>query len=748
MRARRVRHADVGHRGRISARWRCATVVVAAAALSLAAGAVPAWAAGGYAVTATIPVGSNPEGVAVDPAAGTVYVTNQSDGTVSVVDEATSTVTATIPLGSGQLWAYYPEGVAVDPAAGTVYVANAGYGFSDGGNLSVIDAATSTVTATILPFYNPPSAPADPWGVAVDPTANTVYVTNYRQYGTVAVIDEATSGVTATIPVGSYPEGVAADPAAGTVYVANFDSGTVSVIDEATSTVTATIPVGSGPEGVAADPAAGTVYVTSADGTVSVIDAATSAVTATISVGSGPRGVAVDPAAGTVYVANSGDDTVSVIDAATSAVTATIPVGSDPSGVAVDPATHTAYVANSADDTVSVITPPAPPSGLAAAVVGPVSGPPSGVALTWTDNATDPAATLVRVERASDPGFTVGVTDFPLGAAATSYTDTAVVEGATYYYRVQAENDGTTSAWSDPVSITFTTVPAAPASLAVTGPVSGALGGVTLNWTDTPGGALVTHMVVQRATNPGFTTGLADFPLGTAATSYTDSNVVQGTTYYYRVRAENEASNSDWSNTVSVLYTTVPAAPAGLTATLAGSSVSLNWTVQADIAPATQLDIERATNSGFTSKVTDTLVGPALSTYTDSNVVKGTTYYYRVRAENQASDSAWSNVASILVPLPPAAPGNLFARAVVSGPASDAISLTWTENTAPAVTGFTIQDSTSPAFTTAVTTFTAGPAIRTYALAGLLRRTRYYIRIEAVTGAATSGWTTTTVTTP
>lgn len=87
MRARRDHHAGVGHRGGASARWRGA-VVVAVAALSLAAVAVPASAAGGYTVTATIPVGSDPDEVAVDPAAGTVYVTNYSDGTVSVITAA------------------------------------------------------------------------------------------------------------------------------------------------------------------------------------------------------------------------------------------------------------------------------------------------------------------------------------------------------------------------------------------------------------------------------------------------------------------------------------------------------------------------------------------------------------------------------------------------------------------------------------------------------------------------------------
>ncbi len=82
----------------------------------------------------------------------------------------------------------------------------------------------------------------------MDPAAGTVYVTN-NDDGTgmaswVSVINAATNAVIATIPVGADPNGVAVDPVAGTVYVNNAQWNTVSVINAATRTVTAIIPVG------------------------------------------------------------------------------------------------------------------------------------------------------------------------------------------------------------------------------------------------------------------------------------------------------------------------------------------------------------------------------------------------------------------------------------------------------------------------------------------------------------------------
>lgn len=62
------------------------------------------------AINQSISVGETPEGLAVDPSSGNVYVTNYTSNNVSVISAATNTVTATIPVGSN------PFGIAIDAA--------------------------------------------------------------------------------------------------------------------------------------------------------------------------------------------------------------------------------------------------------------------------------------------------------------------------------------------------------------------------------------------------------------------------------------------------------------------------------------------------------------------------------------------------------------------------------------------------------------------------------------------------------
>jgi len=288
--------------------------------------------------TDTIPVGSRPWGVAIAPDGSRVYVVNANDGSVSVIDAESNTVTRSIRVGSE------PLGVAVTPDGSRVYVTNRG-----SNSVSVIDAVSNTVTGTI-------PVSSRPRGVAVTPDGSRVYVTN-RGSNSVSVIDAVSNTVTDTIPVGSEPFGIAVAPDSSRIYVANEGSGSVSVIDAVSNTVSNTIPdAGEVPWLVALAPDGNTIYVTGMLGrSVLVIDAVSNTVIDTIPVGGSSLGVAVSPDGSQVYVSKPFSDSVSVIDAISNTVTVTTPVGSEPRGVVVAPDGNRIYVPNQGSDSVSVI---------------------------------------------------------------------------------------------------------------------------------------------------------------------------------------------------------------------------------------------------------------------------------------------------------------------------------------------------------------------------------------------------------
>jgi YVTN family beta-propeller protein len=271
----------------------------------------------GNTIVATVPVGSGPIGVAVNPGGTRVYVANLTSNSISVIDTATNAVTATVTLGGS------PLAVAVNPSGTRVYVTTV---FSN--NVSVIDAGTNTVVATV-------ATGTIPGGIAVNPSGTSVYVaivgTMNLPNSTILVIDAATNAAIGNVAVVGSPQAVAVNPAGTRVYATIDDPGSVAVIDTATNRVIASIPVAGAPFGVAVNPSGTRIYVADSDlDKLVVIDAATNTVIATVAVGISPAGVAVTPAGTRVYVANFDSDNVSVVDTATDTVIATIPVGMVP----------------------------------------------------------------------------------------------------------------------------------------------------------------------------------------------------------------------------------------------------------------------------------------------------------------------------------------------------------------------------------------------------------------------------------
>jgi hypothetical protein len=166
---------------------------------------------------------------------------------------------------------------------------------------------------------------------------------------------------------------------------------------------------------------------------------------------------------------------------------------------------------------------------------------------------------------------------------------------------------------------------------------------VNLSWVANGSGQ--TGFKVERATDSGFSQNLILLTTTAAnVTAYADTTVSSGMTYYYRVRATYSDGDSPNSNTASASVTP-PAAPSGLTATTNGGQVNLNWVATGS--GQTGFKVERATDNGFTQNlILLTTTAANVTSYADSTVSGGLTYYYRVRATNGIGDSPNSNTAS------------------------------------------------------------------------------------------------------
>jgi cellulose 1,4-beta-cellobiosidase len=136
----------------------------------------------------------------------------------------------------------------------------------------------------------------------------------------------------------------------------------------------------------------------------------------------------------------------------------------------------------------------------------------------------------------------------------------------------------------------------------------------------------------------------------TNSTSYTDSGLTNGVTYYYVVSAAytgnpdaggESADSAEVSATAQVLAV-VPSAPTNVTASTGNpkGSVSLRWT-QSVTPGITQNYIYRRTSTG-SYPLTPTVKLSATTTYLNNKLSSGTTYCYVVSAVNSSGESAKS----------------------------------------------------------------------------------------------------------
>jgi len=187
-------------------------------------------------------------------------------------------------------------------------------------------------------------------------------------------------------------------------------------------------------------------------------------------------------------------------------------------------------------------------------------------------------------------------------------------------------------------NLTSATLHCAPDAPVVKISNSSASGKPVLTWKAVSG---ATSYKVYRSTTKGSGYSL----LGTTtATSYTNTGAKAGTTYYYRVKACNDAGLSPYSNVVSGKVKSVTPKPSAPVVKIGNSASSgkpmLTWNA---VSGATSYKVYRATAKNGAYSLLGTVTA---TSYTNTGAKAGVTYYYKVKAVNSAGESAYSNVVS------------------------------------------------------------------------------------------------------
>jgi FtsP/CotA-like multicopper oxidase with cupredoxin domain len=227
--------------------------------------------------------------------------------------------------------------------------------------------------------------------------------------------------------------------------------------------------------------------------------------------------------------------------------------------------------------------------GVAPAAPGPVTAVLAGSGnnkrydLTWNDNSKNETGFVIeRSTSATGPWSIRATVNWPLdpndaafangpGTGPRTYSDVIGNDKTVYYYQVYAINVvGDTWDYSNPAfneippgggwpTLTLDSRGGAPVVIVIEAP-TGLTGSavvknkktatVTLNWTDNSGNN-ETGFLIQRAYDGGFTSGVVNATVGPNITTF-KQDVARGTTFYYRVHAFNDTTQSGWSNVAIV----------------------------------------------------------------------------------------------------------------------------------------------------------------------------------------------------
>jgi photosystem II stability/assembly factor-like uncharacterized protein/phosphodiesterase/alkaline phosphatase D-like protein len=374
---------------------------------------------------------------------------------------------------------------------------------------------------------------------------------------------------------------------------------------------------------------------------------------------------------------------------------------------------------------ISVLTLPAPPVANDAVSIGS-----STFTANWSAVAT---ATGYRIDVSTGLSFSSFVPGYnDLAVATTSATVTVPTEGITYFYRVRTVNaTGASTSSSNVISVLLK--PATPVASAASGITDVAF---TANW----GAASGATGYTLEVSSDNFVSNIPGYDnITVAGVTTTVSNLTEGLTYKYRIRATNASWSSAASNTITLV--TIPPSPVSISANgVTTTGMTARWAATAGAA-SYRIDVTANDFSTFVSGFNNASV-----TGTSTNITglsPGVTYQYRLRAVNASGTSGNSNaiVTSTLSAAPTANASSLIT--------SSGFTASW--NSVTGATDYRLDVSTGNTFTSFEGIYNnLTVSATTIAVTGLASGTTYYYRVRSnnLSGSSSSSSTISTLVKP
>lgn len=209
-----------------------------------------------------------------------------------------------------------------------------------------------------------------------------------------------------------------------------------------------------------------------------------------------------------------------------------------------------------------------------------------------------------------------------LPSSTVTFVNSGLITNRTYYFKIRSYRVvGESRVFSSfSPAVATKPIPAAPSSVKA---ASAGYNSVKVSWNAVPGAS--GYQVERRLLTTGTFSGVKTL----TGTSFLNSGLSTGKTYYFRVRAYRMVGTTRVFSPYSALAMAkpVPSAPTNLKVVAAGSNAAkLTWTA---VSGASGYEVERKLSaSGTYARV----AAPTTNTWTNSGLTVGNTYYYRVRA--------------------------------------------------------------------------------------------------------------------